>query len=413
MLVQLSIILLTVWLLVALLRPLGQPAVIGEMAAGFVLGPVVFGWIAPEWHGRLFSAANLGEIRGLGTLGLVLFMFLMGAELRIDERGAGHHLRAAARLAVLSVLLPFALGVAIAPWLHSTFAPAGVSFWPFALFVGTALSVTALPVMARILKERDLTASAPGRLALSAAALGDVSAWLMLAVVVAAARPEAGWERLALNLALLVALCAVAFGGVRPLLARHFARRGAHEGLHASDVPILVVGALACAFATDYLQVHAAFGAFLFGLCLPRDDRLLAVLRTRIEPMVLLVLMPCFFVLAGLDTTGHAFSGTGAALFALILLAAIVGKLVAGVAGARWAGQSWRPALMVGALMNARGVVELIFLKVGLDTGLIGPELFTALFATALITTLMASPLLGRLDRSARGEEALAAGAKP
>lgn len=413
MLLQLCVILLAVWLLVALLRPVGQPPVIGEMAAGFVLGPVVFGWIAPEWHARLFSPEGLGEIHGLGTLGLVLFMCLIGAELRLDERGAGSRLRAAARLSALSVLLPFALGVAISPLLHPTLAPAGVAFWPFALFVGTALSVTALPVMARILKERNLADSEPGRLALSAAALGDVSAWLMLAVVVAAARPAAGWQHLGLTVALLVLLCAIVFGVVRPLLARHFARRAGHEALHPADIPMLLVGALACAFATDYLQVHAAFGAFLFGLCLPRDERLVAALRARIEPVLLLVLLPCFFALAGLDTTGAAFAGTGAALFGLILLTAIAGKFAAGIAGARWAGLAWRPALMVGALMNTRGVVELVFLKVGLDTGLIGAELFTALFVTALVTTLMTSPLLSRLRRNPGDVESLAAGAKP
>jgi Kef-type K+ transport system membrane component KefB len=221
----------------------------------------------------------------------------------------------------------------------------------------------------------------------------------MLAVVVAAAGTRPGWSHLGVSLALLASLCVIVFGLVRPLLARHFARRFAHEGVHASDIALLLLGALACAFVTEYLQVHAAFGAFLFGLCLPRDERLADALRARIEPMVMLVLMPCFFALAGLDTTAQAFDGAGTALCALILLVAVAGKFTAGVAGARWAGQSWRPALMVGALMNTRGVVELIFLKVGLDRHLIGAELFTALFVTALITTLMTSPLLALLAR--------------
>jgi Kef-type K+ transport system membrane component KefB len=402
MLAQLGIILVVVALLVAVLRHVGQPAVVGEMAAGFVLGPVVFGAIAPGLHAQVFAPETLGGIRGLGTLGLVLFMFLMGAELRIDARRAAPFLRAAARLSALSVLLPFALGVAIAPLLHPAFAPAGLAFWPFALFLGTALSVTALPVMARILRERGLAESEPGKLALSAAALGDAGAWLMLAVVVAAGKPGARWEQLWLTVVLLALLCAFVFGVVRPVLARRFGQRTGEEGLPAGDIPMLLVGAVACAFATDCLQVHAAFGAFLFGLCLPRDDRLAAALRARVEPLVLLVLMPCFFALSGLGTTGEAFAGTGMALFALVLLAAIAGKFAAGVAGARWAGQSWRPALMVGALMNTRGVVELVFLKVGLDAGLIGPELFTALFVTALVTTLMTSPLLGWLGRYRR-----------
>jgi Kef-type K+ transport system membrane component KefB len=333
--------------------------------------------------------------------------------MRIDERGAARHLRDAARLAGLGVLLPFALGVAIAPLLHPALAPAGVAFWPFALFLGAALSVTALPVMARILREHRLADSAPGRLALSAAAFGDVAAWLVLAAVVAAGRPDAPGPGPWRNAALLVGLCAIVFGVARPMIARHFRRRAAHEGLRASALPVLVMGALATAFAADLLQVHAAFGAFLFGLCLPRDTRLVAALRTRIEPLLLLVLMPCFFAAAGLDTTGQAFAGTGIALCALVLVTAVAGKVAAGVAGARWAGLSWRPALMVGALMNTRGVVELVFLKVGLDAGLIGTELFTALFVTALATTLMTSPLLGRLGGYQRIPEAATPLVKP
>ncbi len=404
MLVQVFIILFAAWALVQLLRPLGQPPVIGEMAAGFVLGPVVFGALMPEWHQRIFAPEHLGEVTGLGQLGLVFFMFLIGAELRLDERGARRALGAAARLAVLSFAIPFALGLAIAPLLHESFAPAGISFWPFALFVGTALSVTALPVMARILKERDMAATAPGVLALQAAALGDVAAWLMLAMVVAAVKPQAHGMGLGFTVLLLVLLVAVVFGVLRPLLARRFVGRPAGEELRAADIPVLLAGALACAYATELLHVHAAFGAFLFGLALPREARLEQALRSRIEPLVLLVLMPCFFALAGLRTTDSAFAPAALAIFALIMVVAVAGKVAAGVAGARWAGQSWRDSLTVGALMNTRGVVELIFLKVGLDAGLIGPELFTLLFLTALATTLMTGPWLALLRNGVSSE---------
>lgn len=405
MLVQVFIILFAAWALVALLRPLGQPPVIGEMAAGFVLGPVVFGALLPEWHQRIFAPSQLGEVTGLGQLGLVFFMFLIGAELRLDGRGAKRALGAAARLAVLSFTIPFLLGLAIAPLLHERFAPAGIAFWPFALFVGTALSVTALPVMARILKERGMAATAPGILALQAAALGDVAAWLMLAVVVAASKPESDGMGLAMTVALLALLVAVVFGLLRPLLARRFAGRPAGGELRAADIPVLLAGALACAYATEWLHVHAAFGAFLFGLALPRDAGLESALRSRIEPLVLLVLMPCFFALAGLRTTGSAFGPAALAMFALVLAVAVAGKVAAGVAGARWAGQSWRDSLTVGALMNTRGVVELIFLKVGLDAGVIGPELFTILFLTALATTLMTGPWLSLLHNGVSSKQ--------
>lgn len=405
MLVQVFVILMVAWALVVLLRPFGQPAVIGEMAAGFVLGPAVFGALLPQWHLQVFAADKLGEVAGLGQLGLVFFMFLMGAELRLDERGAGRALASAGRLAVLSFALPFGLGVAIAPLVHEALAPAGVAFWPFALFLGTALSVTALPVMARILKDRGLAATAPGQLALQAAALGDVAAWLMLAGVVAANRPQDQGLGMALTVLLLGLLVAAVFGVLRPWLARRFAGRPAAEVLRASDIPVLLAGALGCAYATEWLQVHAAFGAFLFGLALPREARLEAALRSRIEPLVVLVLMPCFFALAGLHTTGAAFAPVAAPLFVLILAVAVGGKVAAGAAGARLAGQSWREALTVGALMNTRGVVELVFLKVGLDAGLIGPPLFTLLFVTALATTLMTGPLLGLLHNGVSSKQ--------
>ena len=405
MLVQVFTILMVAWALVALLRPFGQPAVIGEMAAGFVLGPAVFGALLPQWHEQVFAAERLGEVAGLGQLGLVFFMFLIGAELRLDERGAGRALGRAARLAALAFALPFGLGVAIAPLVHGALAPAGVAFWPFALFLGTALSVTALPVMARILKDRRLSSTAPGELALQAAALGDVAAWLTLAAVVAANRPQDHGTGMALTVLLLGLLVTGVFGVLRPWLARRFAGRPAAGILRASDIPVLLAGALGCAYATEWLQVHAAFGAFLFGLALPRDARLEAALRSRIEPLVLLVLMPCFFAMAGLHTTGAAFAPAELGLLALILAAAVGGKVVAGAAGARMAGQSWRDALAVGALMNTRGVVELIFLKVGLDAGLIGPALFTLLFVTALATTLMTGPVLGFLHNGVSSKQ--------
>ena len=401
MFLQILIILLAARVLAVVLRYLGQPPVIGEMAAGFVLGPMLFGWLMPDLQQQLFAPTNLHEVQGLGQLGLVLFMFLMGAELRIAEHGAGRHVRAAAQIAGLSLLLPMLLGVAIAPLLYPGMAPAGIAFWPFALFIGIALSVTALPVMARILKERKLAESEPGRLALSAAAIGDVVAWLMLAVVVAASKSDLNWTHLGLTLLGLTLLCGLVFGVVRPLVARYLQRGTAQGPLRVRDMGVLLSGALLCAYATELLQVHAAFGAFLFGLSLPRDERIADALQKRIEPLVLLVLMPCFFVLAGLNTTGNAFVVTGMSIFALILGVAIVGKIVAGSAAARIAGLPWRDSLMVGALMNTRGVVELVFLKVGLDAGLIGAELFTLLFMTALITTLMTTPLLSLISRVA------------
>jgi Kef-type K+ transport system membrane component KefB len=404
MILQLLVILMTARLLSGLLRHLGQPPVIGEMAAGFVLGPLLLGWFWPELHQQLFATEQLREINGLGQLGLVAFMFLVGAELRLrpsSTTARNHRLGAwwdASCLAVLGILLPFLAGLVLAPLLFAQLAPAGVGFWPFALFVATALSITALPVMARIIKERDLQSSAAGQLALAAAAIGDLLAWLLLAVVIAIGRPSADAGQSLGNAGWLILLAIGLFGVLRPALTQALRRRQA--AISPALIALLLIGALACSWATEQLQVHAALGAFLFGLCLPREPRLLAALQG-IEPLVLLVLMPCFFVSAGLNTGADVFAGGGGLMLLLLFGAAVAGKLLAGLVGARLAGQPWRSAWMVAALMNTRGVVELVVLKVGLDAGLIGNQMFTLLFLTAIGTTLMTSPLLGLLSRPA------------
>jgi Kef-type K+ transport system membrane component KefB len=375
------------------LRRVGQPSVIGEMAAGLLLGPMVAGAIWPELHAQLFSKALVAGLSALSTLGLVLFMFLIGLELR-PQRGLKAQLAAAGSVGAASTLLPMVLGLGIAPLLHPVLAPAGVAFWPFALFLSVALSITAFPVMARILKDRGASRTAYGQLSLSAAALVDVFAWALLALVVALAGAGEGYTGLLKIGVGMVAVCALVFLVLRPFYAWLLRRHAPDGDMSPSVLTALVVGLLLCALLTEWLHLHAVFGAFLFGACLPRDDRLLHALAGRLEPLSVVVLMPLFFALAGLGTTAGAFSGAGMGALALILAVAVVGKLVGGAAGARLAGYSWRDSLSTGALMNARGLMELIVMKVGLDTGLIGPELFTMLLLMALVTTAMTGPLL-------------------
>jgi len=300
-------------------------------------------------------------------------------------------LKAAGMVGVLGVLLPMAAGIAIAPWLHPL-APAGVGFWPFAFFMAAAMSITAFPVMARILKDRGMTQTRLGRLALGSAAIADVVAWIMLAGVVALiGGGSGGFLRSTVG---LVVLAAVVFGVLRPLYAwllRRFAPTGEPSQMLLAA---LLLGALGCAWATEWMGLHAVFGAFLFGACLPRDDRLLRCLVERLEYLAIVLLMPIFFALAGLSTTPDAFVGAGIGAMALVLVAAVAGKLIGGAAGARFAGYGWRESLATGALMNARGLMELIVMKVGLDAGLIGPPLFTMLLVMAILTTLMTGPLL-------------------
>lgn len=397
LLLQLVVILGAARILGLVLRYFGQPAVIGEMAAGIVLGPIVFGYFAPDLHATIFEPGSLGALKGLSELGLVLFMFIVGAELRLPT-GVRQQLMAASWIGVLSVLVPMLLGLGVAVALHAELAPEGVAFWPFALFMASAMSITAFPVMARILKERRITQSTVGRLSLTGAAVADVFAWVMLALVVVLAGSGQDWGRFFNTIAGLSALALVVILGIRPLIAWLLARFTSDGRPGGQMLAVLLIGTFACAYITEILDVHAVFGAFLFGACLPRDDRLLAALIERTEHVAIVVLMPIFFALAGLHTTAEAFVGAGLGVLSLILAAAVVGKIAGGAAGARISGQSWRTSLAVGSLMNARGLMELIVIKVGLDIGVIGKDLFTMLMIMAIVTTVMTGPLLTLFD---------------
>jgi Kef-type K+ transport system membrane component KefB len=393
LLLQIVIVIGTARAVAALLRFFGQSAVIGEMIAGFVLGPAVFGAIAPQLHAEVFRAATLTPLRGLSDLGLVVFMFVVGAELRLtgDMR---RQLVAASWIGVLSVLLPMAMGLAVASLLYAPLAPHGVSFLSFSLFLAAALSITAFPVLARILKERDLVGTTVGRLALASAAIADVLCWLLLALVVIVVEAQHNWTRLGSMLLGLTLLAAMAFILCRPLI-RAMVRRHAAGGLaDGTLLAALLIGAFAFAYITDALGVHVVFGAFLFGICLPRDDRLLATLIDRVEQVTIIVLMPIFFALAGLKTTQDAFIGSSVWLLLWVIVVAVVSKWAAGTFAARISGQPWRAAAAIGSLMNARGMMELIVIQIGLDMGVISRQAFTMLMLMAIVTTVMTGPLL-------------------
>jgi Kef-type K+ transport system membrane component KefB len=410
LLLQLIVILLTARGCGWLLKHFGQPSVIGEMAAGVVLGPICFGALFPELHATLFPPAAMAGLSALATLGLVLFMFVVGLEIRI-ERSVRAQVRASGCVGFFSVAVPLTLGLAVAPFLHPALAPAGVGFWPFALFVASALSITAFPVMARILKERGMTHTAFGQLSLSSAAVVDLFAWGLLAVVVALRGADGGGWQIAKIVGGVLFLAVFLYGGLRPGFA-WLLRKHAPEGeMTPVMLSLLMIGLMTCALLTDWLHLHAVFGAFLFGTCLPRDDRLLRSLAQRLEPLSIVVLMPLFFALAGLGTTANAFNAAGLGAMCLVIAVAVIGKIGGGAIGGRLAGYGWRDSLATGSLMNARGLMELIVMKVGLDAGLIGPELFTILLIMALVTTAMTGPLLTAVVGRKR-EDRMPSGAK-
>lgn len=381
---------------------LGQPGVVGEMAAGFILGPIVLGALAPRLHAAIFSAGSLAGLSALSTVGLVLFMFVIGLELRWPD-GVRAQIRAATSVGIASVIAPLALGLAISPWLYPGLAPAGVGFWPFALFLAAALSITAFPVMARILKDRGMTRTRFGQLSLSAAAVVDAIAWIMLAFVIALAGAGEGYAGVARTGLGVVGLLAMEFLLLKPAYAWLLRTHAADSEPSTTVLAALILGLLGCAALTEWMHLHAVFGAFLFGAGLPRDDRLLRSLVQRVEPISLVILMPLFFALAGLATTGGAFSAAGLGAIALIVAVSAVGKIAGGALGARACGHGWRDSLATGALMNSRGLMELIVMKIGLDAGLIGHEMFTMLLVMALVTTAMTSPLVTWFSGSRAG----------
>jgi Kef-type K+ transport system membrane component KefB len=366
LLLQICVIALSAQLLGRLFQRLGQPRVAGEMTAGIALGPSLLGWIAPRFHASLFPESSLASLNLLGQLGLIFYMFLVGLTLNVG------HLREQSRVAlassVASIAVPFLSGFALAMALYHRV--------PLALFIGVSMSVTAFPVLVRILDETGLTGTRLGAIAIAAAAFGDVVAWLMLAAILASMSiASSAGITLAWLAAYIVAMLAVRFVWRSENLA------GA------------LIIATASALATELIGVHALFGAFFAGVVIHKTPKFVESARRTIEPLTLILFLPIFFAFTGLRTRiDLAWSGTAL----LILVVAVAGKWLGAMFAARWAGMDGREANALGILMNARGLVELVILTIGLDLGLITPQIFSMMVMMALVTTLMTAPLVRR-----------------
>ncbi len=396
-LVAVALVVVVAQLLGELAQRWHQPRVIGEIVGGILLGPSLLGAVAPGLEALLFGGAVRSQLNLLGQLGLVLFMFLVGLEL--NPRLLQGRLPLASRITAVGVLLPLVLGVGLALALEAwqpQLLPGDRSL-PGALFLGTAMAITAFPVLARILRDRGLMAQPLGALAITVAALDDVLAWLLLAVVVAVSRAGLAWGALAslLGTALWALLLLV---GLRPLRRWLEARCRAGHELGPLLQALLFGGALLSGAVTDWLGVHLIFGAFLWGLAMPRYEPLRRRLELRLEAVVLQLLLPLFFAVSGLNTRlGSLHTPALVAAALLVLLVAVAGKFVGTWAMARLSGVPGREAQALGWLMNTRGLTELVVLNVGLGLGVISDELFTIGVLMALVTTAMAGPLLARL----------------
>jgi Kef-type K+ transport system membrane component KefB len=407
LLLQIAVISVVSRCLAFLVAKIGQPLVIGEIIAGIVLGPSLLGWFWPGVNKFLFPPDSLPSIEVLSQLGLILFMFIIGLELDV------HLLKDKAHTALVvshaSIILPFAGGVTLAYFLYQTWAPTHISFLAFSLFMGIAMSITAFPVLARILQERGLTQSTIGVLALTSAAAGDVSAWCILALVIAVV--QAGTVTSAVFTVLLSMLYVFAMLIlVRPLL-RHLASRSASAGsLSRTFTVIAFVVLFLSAFTTEVIGIHALFGAFLAGVVMPAQVDFRKMLADKIEDVSLVILLPLFFASTGLKTQIGLLNDTSAWLICgLISLVAVIGKVGGSLLAARFTGQSWSESLALGALMNTRGLMELIVLTIGYDLGVLSPKIFTMMVLMALVTTFMTSPALSAIQHFRRKHEPLGA----
>jgi Kef-type K+ transport system membrane component KefB len=370
---------------------IGQPPVIGEVLGGILLGPSLLGRVAPDVAAYVLPPAVAPFLSVIAQLGVILYMFLIGLDLNLEP--LRNRARAAVATSHTSILVPFALGSLLALYLYPRVSTSDVPFTSFALFMGVAMSITAFPVLARILSDRGMTRSELGVVALACAAADDVTAWCLLAFVVGVVQSEVGS-------ALLVAVYTLGFIAImvlaiKPLVAKLVQRRGDGGSPGHGTVAIVLVAMLLSALATEQIGVHAVFGAFLFGAIVPRESGLPRLLTSRLEDLVTIVLLPAFFAFTGMRTEISLVSTAAEwAMCVLIIAVATVGKFGGTLVAARLTGMSWPSAAGLGILMNTRGLMELIVLNIGLDLGVISPALFTMMVVMALVTTIATTPLL-------------------
>ena len=394
---QVAVIIVACQFVGRLAQRLGQPQVVGEMIAGVMLGPSLLGLLFPEVQRALFPKETLSMLYVGGQLGVGMYMFLVGTEFRADH--FKRRFRSAASVSLAGILVPFVLAFVLVPWLHQIPGLFSARAKPLeaSLFLGAAIAITAFPMLARIIHERGLAGTSLGTLALTAGAVDDAAAWCILAVVLASFGGSWGGAYAAIGGGVAYALFMV-FVGSR-LLRRLAAHVRPEAPLSSSMLALVLVLFCLSAFAMDAIGIHAVFGGFLLGAALPRGP-LTEKLREQLQPFVVIFLLPLFFTYSGLNTRLALLFEPGILLGAVaILLASFCGKAIACWAAARLAGEPQRDALAIGALMNARGLMELIIINIGLHAGVILPGLFSILVLMAILTTLMATPLFNWVTR--------------
>jgi Kef-type K+ transport system membrane component KefB len=412
LILEIGVILLAARIVGTIFHKAHQPQVVGEMTAGLMLGPSLLGSLAPRAYAVLFPAASLSHLNSVSQIGLVLFMFLVGLAVDPKElRGCG---RAAVAVSSASIIAPFILAVGLAWFIYPGISSRSVHFSHFALFMGAAMSITAFPVLARILTETGLFDTPLGRLGIACAAVGDLMGWCMLAYIVVVVRADQTAAPFWLTLSGSVAFALFMVSGGRRWLhafERHYL---SHGGFTENSLALIILFILASALATEQLGVHLLFGAFLAGTVMPKQGAFIQDLKGKFESITVVLLLPLYFAFTGLRTSIGLMKGAQMWTYcAAIIFVAVLGKLGGTIAAGRAVGMGWRDSAALGALMNTRGLMELVILNIGLDIGVISPPLFSMMVLMALVTTFMTTPLLRAALRDSRRNSRFNGGGSP
>jgi Kef-type K+ transport system membrane component KefB len=392
LLVQIITIILVARIFGWICKKIGQPTVIGEMTAGIVLGPSLVGTYFPEYSALLFPKESLGNLQFLSQIGLILFMYVVGMEL--DLKALKNKAKDAVIISHASIIIPFTLGLVLAYYIYTDYAPAGVEFMSFALFMGIAMSITAFPVLARIVQERGLHRTRIGAMVITCAAADDVTAWCILAAVIAIVKAGSFTSSLYV-IGLSVMYVGLMLYIVKPFLKRIGELYGNKDSITRPVVAIFFITLLISSYVTEIIGIHALFGAFMAGAIMPESMRFRAVFIEKVEDVSQVMLLPLFFVFTGLRTQiGLLDDPSLWEVCGLIIAVAVVGKFAGSALTARFVGQNWRDSFTIGALMNTRGLMELIVLNIGYDLGVLSTEIFSMMVIMALATTFMTGPAL-------------------
>jgi len=375
---------------------IGQPSVVGEMIAGIFLGPSLFGLFYPELSGIIFPKESLPNLQFLSQIGLILFMFIVGMELELNVlKKATHN---AVVVSHASIIIPFAMGMGLAYYIYGTFAPEGVHFLSFGLFMGIAMSITAFPVLARIVQERGITKTKLGTLVIACAAADDITAWCILAAVIAVVKAGSVVSSF-YTILMAAAYVFLMIKLVRPFLARIGSIYTSKETLTKPIVALFFVTLIISAYVTEAIGIHALFGAFMAGAIMPDNVKFRTLFIEKVEDVSLVLLLPLFFVFTGLRTQIGLLSEPGLLkLTGIIIVVAVSGKFIGSAVAAKFVGQSWKDSLSIGALMNTRGLMELVVLNIGYDLGVLSPTIFSMMVLMALVTTFMTGPALDLIN---------------